>query len=410
MASLKVFLDKTRISKEGTHTLAFQILHLRKRKVISTQYKLHDCCFDPIKQRAVPHKKIVMRPEKIYQINEYIIDSLRELREVIDELESTGEPFDISEISQSFKKNQEKGFLLEHLREQIRILHADKRIGTANSYASTMNRVARYINHDEKFKYADITGAWVQGFVDKLISEGLNANTVKFYVHKLRAAYNIASSQDVPGTLYDFPFRKIHVRSQVTHKRAVDESIIIKISHADLSRRKNLDLVRDIFMFSFFCRGMSFVDMAFLRYTDITDNMIYYTRRKTGQSFKVRIEPPIRRIIDKYKSDGLYILPIITTYTTDEEFMYKEFRRGLRRFNDGLHTLSEYLELPVVLTSYVARHSWATIAKRAGIPIMVISEALGHTSEQTTQIYLKSLDFSVIDNANAKLCKRLLEE
>jgi integrase len=196
------------------------------------------------------------------------------------------------------------------------------------------------------------------------------------------------------------PFRKIHIGTVRTAKRAVSKECIIQIAQERELNDKRLDLTRDLFLFSFYSRGMPFVDMAFLRHSDITGDTIRYSRRKTGQPLSVKMTAPLRELIDKYSNGGEYVLPILTS---GSKTLYGQYQNALRRHNRQLSSLSSELKLPCRLTSYVARHSWATIAHNSGVPVSVISEGLGHGSEKITYTYLAALEPSVLNAANERV-------
>lgn len=173
----------------------------------------------------------------------------------------------------------------------------------------------------------------------------------------------------------------------------------------DLSNFSELDYARDIFMLSFFMRGMSFIDMAYLKKTDLKNGYINYRRRKTGQLLTIAWTREMQSIIDKYPENPTpYLFPIIRTEGINERYAY---RNASYNVNHSLKRISAKLGLQIPLTMYVARHSWASVAKSKGIPLSVISEGMGHNSESTTRIYLASLDTSVIDRANALIIKSL---
>jgi len=167
----------------------------------------------------------------------------------------------------------------------------------------------------------------------------------------------------------------------------------------DVSKENNLQLYKDLFMFSFYNRGMNFVDIAFLKVKNIESGRLNYTRQKTGQQFSIKITDKSKEIIDRYndlKNPESYIFPII--YRKGKEYL--DYRNAMRLMNKKLKKISNLLKLDVPLTTYVSRHSWATIAKRSGISTAVISEGLGHESEETTQVYLDSFENDVLDDAN----------
>ena len=152
-------------------------------------------------------------------------------------------------------------------------------------------------------------------------------------------------------------------------------------------------------MFSFFTRGMSFVDMVYLRNSDIHDGVLTYARHKTGQMLSMRIEPQLQHIIDRYSNASPYILPVLA-----KDDSYDNYRQQQQReLNKFIRKIGVLLNIPEPLTFYVARHSWATLARDCGTPLTVISAGMGHTSERTTRIYLAQLDHNIIDKANRKI-------
>ena len=147
---------------------------------------------------------------------------------------------------------------------------------------------------------------------------------------------------------------------------------------------------------------MSFVDMACLRQENIRGDALYYKRRKTGGQLRVKIVPQLRQLIEKYRdgNEGGYILPILRE---GDKSLYRQYRSELRKFNNRLKKLSRDVGLDRPLTSYVARHSWATQLHDSGAPISVISQGLGHSSERVTYTYLAALSPHVIDSYSEKI-------
>jgi site-specific recombinase XerD len=212
----------------------------------------------------------------------------------------------------------------------------------------------------------------------------------------LRSVYNQAVLKGL--TISKNPFKDVYTGVDKTSKRAANEDVIVKLNRLDLSSHGNLQLARDLFMFSFYTRGMSFIDMANLKRSNLKNEYIVYARSKTKQVLTIRIEKCIEEIIERYKEITIdnYILPIYNLQNPD-------YNSNLRTYNKRLKRLSEMLNLEKPLSSYVSRHSWATIALRKGISVQVICEGMGHENEKTTRIYLASLDQSLIDNANAQI-------
>ena len=170
----------------------------------------------------------------------------------------------------------------------------------------------------------------------------------------------------------------------------------------DFSGNYSLGLARDLFMFSFYTRGMSFVDMAYLTQENLNNGTLIYRRKKTGQLLFIKWESCMQEIVDRYKSSSKYLLPIIRDEYANER---KQYLNSLSYTNKKLKKIAKITGISSHLSMYVARHSWASIAKKNRIPISIISEGMGHDSESTTQIYLASLDTSAIDRANHLIIK-----
>jgi site-specific recombinase XerD len=233
---------------------------------------------------------------------------------------------------------------------------------------------------------------WLKG-------KGLRLNTVSFYMRILRAVYNKAVEQGL--TAQNNPFRQVYTGIEKTVKRAIDEQAIKKLHQVRLSS-PSLSFARDLFMLSIYTRGMAFVDMAHLKKSDIHDGYLTYFRRKTGQQLNIKIEPCMSAIIERYAprtAGSDYLLPILVES--------KSYNSALRLQNSRLQSISKIMGLDTPLSTYVARHSWASLAKRNGVSVQIISESMGHDNENTTRIYLASLDRSVIDETNAMLLSKI---
>lgn len=277
------------------------------------------------------------------------------------------------------------------------------RYGTANLYASALNSFLKFTGNNT-LSFKDITTETIKQYEEHLLQKGRRHNTISTYMRILRSIFNQAYEQRVPETvLADELFRFVFTGYQPTTKRAISPTLIRRLAQLDLESQANLCFSRDLFLLSFYLRGIPFVDLVHLRKTDIRHNTIYYYRHKTHQQLSVYIEPYAAGIIRRYinkKSSTPYLLPILSS-TGGEG--YRQYKSALRLYNQHLHYISKVLHLSVPLTSYVARHSWATAAKEEGISVSIISEGLGHSSEKTTQVYLASFNNNTMSKANRKV-------
>lgn len=297
--------------------------------------------------------------------------------------------------------------ILSFIEQQVEYLHSCKRYGTARNYMRTKNSLASYCNSYD-LPLSSVDEAFIEGYNLFLQQRGIVRNSISFYMRILRAVYNKAARQHLVEQLSGNPFINVYTGIDRTRKRAVNEKIITKLYKLDLKSSPVLSLARDMFVFSYCTRGMAFVDMAYLCKSNIKGGEICYSRHKTDQQLAVRIEPAVQRIIDRYANPvSGYIFPILKS-GNDAAKNFMQYQIALNYYNRQLKRLSGMLQLDCCLTSYVARHSWATSARKHNILLSVISAGMGHTSERTTQIYLKTLENNVIDKANRRIISCLL--
>lgn len=183
---------------------------------------------------------------------------------------------------------------------------------------------------------------------------------------------------------------------------------MVRLQKLDLTHSAPLAFSRDMFIFSYCTRGMAFVDIAYLKKEDVSGGILSYVRHKTGQRLTVRIEPLIEEIIERYEPlvhNSPYLFPIITS--NDPEEAFRQYQTALGYHNRKLKKLGKLTGENLHLSSYTARHSWATVARKHNVPLSVISAGMGHTSEKTTLIYLDSVENSLIDKANEEILEAL---
>ena len=293
-------------------------------------------------------------------------------------------------------------YLFPFMQETIVQLQKLGKTRTAETYQSALASFMRF-REGKDVLISHIKDNLIVAYENSMKASGLSSNTTSFYMRILRAVYNRAVKQGI--TKQKYPFQYVYTGVAKTRKRAVDISIVRRLAEMDLDRNPSAALARDMFLFSFYTRGMSFVDMAYLRKSDLSRGILTYRRRKTGQNLFIRWENCMDEIVSSYDNpSSFYLLPIITSSDTDERQQYINMSH---KINHSLKSLGKKLGLPAPLTMYVARHTWANAARKKKIPISVISEGMGHTSEMTTRIYLSSLDADIIDRANKKILRLL---
>lgn len=308
-------------------------------------------------------------------------------------------------IESLFKKDGNIPWLSNLIEELIAELDINHQQRTARAYRSMLNSFIEF-NHNQDIPVNKIDNVLVKRFEMYLKNKNKSLNTISFYMRNLRAVYNKAIKMRIIARPDYNPFDNVYTGIEKTSKRAIKKNTINKLFELDLDFDKNVNKAKHLFIFSFCARGMSFIDMAFLKKTDIEGGFIKYRRSKTKQLLEIKITDEIAKIISIYKDEmkeSKYILPIIENHKADERLQYES---ALRTYNNRLQRISRIMNLNIPLTSYVTRHSWATIAKSKNIPLSIISEGLGHNSQQTTQIYLASFDNLTLHKANLKVISK----
>lgn len=288
---------------------------------------------------------------------------------------------------------------IRHLADELAF---QRQFKTAQSYRNCARSFSLFYR-ESSLGIEQLTPSLILDYQHFLLSKRNCLNTVSFYMRILRASYNKAVKAGLAEERN--LFKDVYTGIAKTKKRAIDSTLIRRIRQLDLRGDRRLAFSRDLFLLSFYFRGMAFVDLANLKKADVQNGFICYARSKTKQDLRVKIEFCARMILDRWQcSCSDYLLPILRA----SESPQTTYESALRLHNKRLSKLSQMLNLEHALSSYVARHSWATLAKRSGVGLGIISESLGHNSLITTQIYLDSLDQDRIDDANllviSKIC------
>lgn len=399
MATVKVKLRKSTVAGKAGR-IFYQISHHGEVQQLSTRFRLQPEEWDGASGRIVaPNGDPV---SAVLQFAQAQIDNdIKQLRQIIHTLTAGRRAFTVRDIAEAFRAPTNRITMVEYLEEQIALLQAEKRLGTARNYLRALQSLRQFLNGAE-LPIASFDERIVQAYSCWLQRRGISRNSRSFYMRILRSVYNKAVRQQIVEQSY--PFRHTYTGVDRTVKRAIPEELIRRLRHADLTHRPALALARDLFIFSYCMRGISFIDLAYLQKEDLKGEVIHYTRRKTGQRLSVRLEPCMLEIIRRYgcqTSGSPYLFPVLRS--DDPLTAYAQYQVALTCYNQRLKRLSQLLQFDVKLSSYTARHSWATTARNRNVPISVISAGMGHSSEKTTQIYLAALEGSVIDQANRRI-------
>lgn len=383
----------------GEGALYFQVIHDRVPRQINTGYRLRASEWDGGRGEAVAEDGAdKRRRDYLSAMNDGVRLGTERLEDIISRLETAGKPYTSDDVVREYSKRAKAGGFVSFMRRHIEHLLKSNRRSAAEKTRNAMNSLLRFMGKDD-IAFESVDGDLMEEYEGWLRGGGVCKNTVSFYMRTLRTVYNTAVGRGL--TEQRKPFLYVYTGVDKTVKRAVPLNSLIRILRLDLSDDPCLEFARDLFMFSFYTRGMSFVDMCFLKKSDLAGGVLSYRRQKTGQLLQVKWEKPMQRLVEKFgATGGAYLLPIIDSVDGDE---YAQYESALRRENRNLKKIGEMAGLDTPLTTYVARHTWASVAKSKNIPVSAISEGLGHDSVNTTKIYLASLDTSVVDKANSKI-------
>ena len=402
MTSIKVkFRPSTIDGKEGT--IYYQVIKNRVVRQQKTDYHIYANEWNGNSSEVVLPRYDKSRELYLMGIMEKIQIDIRHFDKIINTLEHYSATYSTDDVIAEFVANNPENYLFSFMESVIANLKTLGKVRTSETYAATLCSFRRF-RENKDVPLDDVDSDMMMAYEAYLKNTGVSPNSSSFYMRNLRAVYNRAVEKDL--TSQRFPFKHVYTGVDKTVKRAVPLKVIKKIKEKDFTMNPTFDFARDIFLMSFYTRGMSFVDMAYLRKKDLQNGVLSYRRRKTGQQLFIKWEKCMQEIVDKYDtSQSSYLLPIIKPFSEIDE--RKQYIYAAHNINRCLKIIGKELGLSVSLTLYVARHAWASIAKSKNVPLSVISEGMGHDSEATTRIYLASLDTMAIDKANSMILKSL---
>ena len=280
--------------------------------------------------------------------------------------------------------------VMKAIKEALASAERTKSYKTSANYATALRSLLNFLGSEEKLQ--TLSPEVIEAYQHWLRERGLCLNTISCYMRSLRSL--LKSIIPVSNQF----FSDVFTGNTKTEKRAITEADILALLRLELPHGTPLALARDLFLFSFYAQGMPFVDMAHLTKSQIANDRITYYRRKTGQRINIGLEPCMKDIIQRYQRPGDdHVFPLLTHEG--------DYNLQLNRYNRLLKQLAQIAKIEKNLTSYVARHSWASIAYKSSVDLAVISKALGHTNPQTTMIYVKELNDERLEQANHELLK-----
>lgn len=400
MASIKVKFRASAIEgHEGT--IYYQVIQQRKIRQLASGFHIRPEEWDPARSMVVctPGSP---RAGMLLSVREGILRDLERLAKIGHRQTSENIEFSADDLIEAYRRFMSEYSLFTFMERQIGKLKANGKLRTSETYTAALRSFRKFRN-EEDIMLDELNSEILEAYEAWHRKRGNSSNTISFYTRILRAAYNRAVEEGAIANLR--PFRHVYTGVDKTIKRAVSLRVIKKIKSLDLRHNSPLDFARDMFLMSFYMRGMSFIDMSFLKKSDLKRGHIVYRRRKTGQQLMIEWTSEMQGILSKYPANPTqYLLPIIRRPYINEHYAYRAISYSI---NHSLKEIARMAGLDLPLTMYVARHSWASAAQAKGIPVSIISEGMGHDREATTRIYLASLDTSLVDKANALILASL---
>ncbi len=401
MASIKILM-RNKANREGLYPIVMRIVKDRKSKIINLGFNCTDQDWDSSSGKF-------KRSYSNYNLRNRVLLKLHEKAlKIIDEFKVEEIDFTLEEFEAKFRgKKQSNLNVIDFFDEIMEEKERAGRMGSARADKGTKNALVRF--KGTKIKFREITPAFLDKFEVHLRERGNTNGGISFKMRQLRAIYNMAIKRGIVKKEYypfdDYKVAKLKVDSK---KRALSKEELKKFRDVDLTLHPELKEAYDYFMFSFYTRGMNFVDIMKLKWSDIVNGRIRYQRSKTKGEFNVEVDENIGKILKKYKGvnpQTEYVFPILLH--SDLTAKQKEDRRRKvhKRVNRKLKLIAGLAKIEGKVTTYVARHSFATIMKFNGKSIEVISELLGHSNVQITMTYLKDFDNEVLDEA----CRGILD-
>lgn len=394
---VNVLLYRSKTLANGEHPLMLCVTKERRRKYVSMGISLAARYWDFDKSR--PKRNC---PNRIY-IEKYIADKQREYTDKVIELTCEEKAFTANTLVEKVCGGYTIKTVGQLFTEQIEALIAAKRTGYALSVRQAYTSLMRFNGHLNIY-FSDIDTVWLKRYETWLRGQGFSENTIGRRFRTLRAVYNVAIEEKcVKADYYPFKSYKVSKLHQATAKRAISKADIMRI----IEYRSNdfyKQFAVDLFAFGYFMGGINFVDIAYLKTDNIVDGRLIYTRRKTHKLIRLPLQPKAQEIIERYRQDGaLFLFPILSAFHKTEQQQRNRVHKVISKVNERLKEVGKELEIPIDLTTYVSRHSFATVLKREGVSTSIICESLGHSSEKVTQIYLDSFENSQIDAAMQNL-------
>jgi site-specific recombinase XerD len=398
--TIKVLLYTSKLLKNGEHPIMLRVTENRKVKYIGLGFSTTKQRWDEKSQR--PNKK---HPNK-FELDLLITKRIQEVQQVLLNGEIANHNVSADDVLSSIHKKRQSNSFVTFGLEYCEGIKKQGRVKTASSYKEAIMRLTKALNIKD-VSFQDLTPSKLLKLESALLKDSVSENSISVYMRSLRAIYNRGIIEGiVTDANYPFKAYKIGKLNNKTVKRAITKEEVNAIINLNLEPGSKIDFSRKVFVFSYYCRGINFRDIALLKNSDIKNGRLVYTRSKTGQNFNIGLLPPALAILEylnNIPNTGGYVFPILDEFHNTPERIENRLKRVLREINKDLKEIGNQLQIETPLTTYVARHTYATVLKRSGVSTSIISESMGHATEAITQTYLDTFENKVLDDADQAL-------
>jgi site-specific recombinase XerD len=398
-ANVSIILYKSKTLSNGEHPLMLRVCKNGQRKYVSIGISCPVRLWNDKGQK--PRKT---HPDHL--LIESIIDQkIQEYRTAELEAKNDGKIKSSSELIRSIEKKNADASVIKYFDVIIDRLQSSHQIGNANVYTNTKNSFKNFCSMNE-YLFSEIDYTLLTKYENWMRQKKSSESTMSIHFRTLRSLFNLAIKENIIHEKF-YPFKKFSITKfkPQPNRRAITKAEVRKIESLKLEPQTEIFEARQIFLFMYYGQGINFVDLAKLKWANIREERIFYKRSKTGKKLKFVILPPLQQILNYwYPITGLendnYIFPILDVRKhISATQILNRIHKKITQTNSLLKKIGTAAGIHTPLTTYVARHTFATTLKRQGISTAIISEALGHQAESITQSYLKSFEDSIIDDA-----------
>ncbi|MEP0368023.1 MAG: site-specific integrase [Cyclobacteriaceae bacterium] len=397
-AIAKVILFKSKTLKAGSHPVMLRITFKGKRKYFTTPFKMTDEEFEKL-----------FSAKRLQKTDQNILTQIRSIevraQTTIDRIIEDTRSFSFRQFEDAFYTSAKDTNVLRLFDQRIQYYHEKGSYSTRDSFTCAKKHLLKY-SKNNALLLEDITPEYLEKY--ERAHPKLSPNTLGIYERNLRVIFNLAIKNGAIAPELN-PFNEHRPPFRPGRKKALIKEDIIKILNHQTEMYSYRWLSQQVYIFSYLCNGMNLKDIASLRWTDVNDGRIYFIRSKTINTSarpkiqSIKINEPLLKILNDleyYKTtESDYVFPILNKGASDEEH-YRRKNDFVGTINDNIRKIAKELEIEKDFTFYSARHSWATVLKREGVSVEVISEGMTHSSVRVTEGYLDSFGDDQLDSVN----------